>query len=254
MLLIAVSLVGCGNKEEAGDDTAANPLDAALLTEGKIIFGTSPDYPPYESLDSQGNLEGFDIEMVKYVVDILNKQQGTNYVPEFKQMDFSTIVSALSATQIDIGVSCFTYSPERDCIFSTPYLTSKQIIVTREDTGITCAEDLVGKKVAAGTGTTGAEALVEIIGEENVLCPGDYTIMYQALQAGQLDAVVSDEAVGLNYVKEMGLIQCEEPLVLEETSLIIKTGNTTLADAVNKAIEEFLTTSDYTALKDKWGL
>ena len=49
-------------------------------------------------------------------------------------MDFNNIIGALQATQIDIGLSGFTYNPERECWFSTPYLNSKQVIITRNDT------------------------------------------------------------------------------------------------------------------------
>ncbi len=253
-LCLILGLAACGSSSSNNEAPAANPLDEALLTSGKIIVGTSPDYPPFESLNAAGEVEGFEVDLLNGVMEVFNQQNGSSYTVELKQMDFSTIISALQANQIDVGMSGFTYSPERDCIFTTPHLVSRQVIVTREDTGINGPDDLVGKKVAAGTGTTGAEALAEVIGEENVLYPGDYTVMYQSLAAGQLDAVVSDEAVGDNYVKEFGLKKCETPLVNEEMSFIIKTGNTVLADAFNKALEEYMKTDAYKALLDKYGL
>ena len=250
-LCMFIGLCACSSKQEEVND---DPFADALLTSGKIIVGTSPDYPPFESLNAQGEVEGFEVDLLNEVLKIFNEQNGTDYTVELKQMDFSTIISALQASQIDIGMSGFTYSPDRDCIFATPHLVSKQVIVTREDTGINGPDDLMGKKVASGTGTTGAEALAALIGEENVLYPGDYTVMFQSLAAGQLDAVVADEAVGDNYVKEFGLKKCEKSLVDEEMSFIIKTGNTKLADAFNKAIETFMATPEYEALKDRYGL
>ena len=252
-LCLLFGLAACGSSSN-NNNAPANPLDAALLTSGKIIVGTSPDYPPFESLNAAGEVEGFEVDLLNAVMEIFNEQNGTNYTIELKQMDFSTIISALQANQIDMGMSGFTYSPDRDCIFATPHLVSKQVIVTREDTGINGPEDLPGKKVAAGTGTTGAEALGEVIGAENVLYPGDYTVMFQSLAAGQLDAVVADEAVGDNYVAEFGLKKCETTLIDEEMSFIIKTGNTVLADAFNKAIEEYMKTDAYKALLEAYGL
>ncbi len=249
-LCFLFSLCGC----DSSDDTEDSPFKDALLTEGKIIVGTSPDYPPFESLNAQGEVEGFEVDLLNEVMKVFNEQNGTNYTVELKQMDFSTIISALQANQIDVGMSGFTYSADRDCIFTTPHLISRQVIVTREDTGINGPDDLAGKKVASGTGTTGAEALGELIGPENVLYPGDFTIMFQSLAAGQLDAVVADEAVGDNYVTEFGLKKCEQSLIDEEMSFIIKTGNTVLADAFNKAIEAYIDTPAYQALKEAYGL
>ena len=247
VIMCLFSLAACGGNKEA------ETFEDALLKEGTIIVGTSPDYPPFETLDSNGNLIGFDIDMMNGLVAYINAQQGTNLVVEFKQMDFNNIIGALQATQIDIGVSGFTYNPERECWFSTPYLNSKQVIITRNDTGITTAADLAGKKVGAGLATTGADAASEIEGVELVQ-PGDYTVMFQALAAGQLDAVVCDEAVGDNYVAEMGLVKCEEALVDESMSIIANKSNTLVQDAIDQAIAEYVTTDEYQALLVKWGL
>ena len=226
MIMIVLTLGACTSnqtqQEEQPQEEVNNEVPAfvnSLLTKDTIIVATSPDYPPFESLNAQGEAEGFDIDALNEVIKILNEQNGTNLKIELKQMDFSTIISAAQANQIDMGVSAFTYNPERDCDFSTPYLYSAQVIVTRNDTGITCAEDLAGKKVAAGTGTTGDAAAQEIEGVEMVY-PGDYTVMFQTLQAGQIDAVVCDKAVGENYVKEMGLVLIEPALVEEDMSYI----------------------------------
>lgn len=248
MILVVMclcSLCACGNNKEV------TSFEDALLKEGTILVGTSPDYPPFETLDANGQLIGFDIDMMNALVSYINQQQGTNVVVEFKQMDFNNIIGALQATQIDIGLSGFTYSPERDCWFSTPYINSKQVIITRDDTGITKAEDLAGKKVGAGLATTGADAVSEIEGAELVQ-PGDYTVMFQALKAGQLDAIVCDEAVGDNYAAQMGLVKCEEALVDESMSIIANKDNTFVQDVINQAITEFIASDEYKALLTKW--
>lgn len=246
-VLCVFGLCACGSKDEAAT------FEEALLKEGSLIVGTSPDYPPFETLDANGELIGFDIEMMKELIEIINKQQNTNLTVEFKQMDFNNIIGAMEANQIDVGLSGFTYSEDRDCFFSTPYLNSKQVIITREDTGIASAADLSGKKVGAGMATTGADAVAEIEGAELVQ-PGDYTVMFQALKAGQLDAVVCDEAVGDNYVASMGFIKCEEVFVDESMSIIANKEKTLIHDAINQAIEEYVTTDAYQALLTKWEL
>ena len=244
-VLMMMGLAACGNQK------TVSSFQDELLTSDKIIIGTSPDYPPFESLDANGNLNGYDIDMLTEVVAILNQQNGTSYTIEWKQMDFNNIITALQASQIDLGVSCFTYDPDRDVIFTTKYLDSKQVIITRADTGITTPADLAGRKVAAGAGTTGAQAAQEAGAE--LVYSGNYTYMFQALQAGQLDAVVSDEAVGDNYVKTMGLVKVEEALTVEEAEIIIKKGHTYLEEVFNKALETYMASDAYAANKEKWG-
>jgi len=248
-IALTVGLTACGSSGTA-KPTAA--FADELLTSDSIIIGTSPDYPPFESLDASGTLQGFDIDLATAVVDTLNQANGTSYKIQWKQMDFSNIVTALQAGQLDLGVSCFTYSPDRDVIFSDKYLDSKQVIITRADTGITTPADIAGKKVAAGTGTTGAQAAIDAGAE--MVYPGDYTIMFQALQAGQVDAVVSDEAVGDNYVASMGLVKVADALTVEEAEIIIKDGNTDLEAAINSALATYMASDAYAQLKTKWGL
>jgi len=254
LLLVAVLMlvfVGCnGNSTPTNTD---KPFTNELLTSNKIVIGTSPDYPPFESLDASGNLVGFEIELLEAVVAILNEQQGTNYTIEWKQMDFETIIGALQAKQVDFGVSSFTWAADRDCIFTTPHLLSKQVVITRADTGISQISDLVGKKIGAGGGTTG-EQEAKKIEKATVLNIGDYGMMFQALQAGQLDAVVCDEAVGDNYVKTMGLVKLEETLLDESVSVIIHNDSPELAKVFNAAVEAYMATDAYSALLAKWDL
>ena len=248
VIMCVFGLAACG-----GNKADATTFEDALLKDGVILVGTSPDYPPFETLDANGNLMGFDIDMMNTLINYINAQQGTNLTVEWKQMDFNNILGALEAKQIDIAVSGFTYSEERDCWFSETYLNSKQVIITRADTGITCADDLSGKKVGAGLTTTGAMCVEEIEGAELVQ-PGDYTVMFQALQAGQLDAVVCDEAVGDNYVAAMGLVKCEEALIEEDMKVIANKKNTLVHEAIDAAIKEFKTTDDYHNILVKWGM
>lgn len=250
LLLVFVcllSLTACSSNEEA------TTFEGSLLKKDTLIVGTSPDYPPYETTNATGELEGFEIDAMEKIVTILNEQQGTNLTIEWKRMDFNNIVGALQANQIDVGMSAFTYRADRDCLFAKPHILSKQVIITRNDTGIMTKEDLVGKKVGAGMGSTGAAEVENIEGAELVQ-PGDYTIMFQALAAGQLDAIVCDEAVGDNYVASMGFIKLEEALVDENMSAIINKNKPLIEEAFSKAVEEFVNSEDYTALMNKWGL
>lgn len=253
-------LAGCGTPKASSSGSGNGSGNATgaeftneLLTSGKLIVGTSPDYPPYESLNTNGEIEGFDIDMIREVVAIINSKHGTNLTVEFKQMDFNTIIGALQAKQVDAGLSAFTYDPERDVIFSTPYLTSKQVVVVNADSNITTVADLEGKKLAAGLGTTGEAAAKEIPGA-TVTNPGDYQMMFVALEAGQIDAVVCDEAVADNYVREKGFVKLAETLIDEENSIIIDNKNTELAKVINEAIEEFTKSTKYEELKEKWNL
>ena len=259
-VLLVLGLTACGGSSaDSGESTETNdPLADALLTSGKIIVATSPDYPPFESLSASGELEGFEIEMIGQLVDVLNEQLGTSYEIEFKQMSFDTIISAVQAKQADIGLSAFSYTEERAQMvgFCNTHISTNQMIITRNDTGIASPEDFeAGMKVGAPESTTAYMIVSEYFPELEVVTPGDYTVIFQNLVAGNLDLVVADYAVGINYVNENdNLVMCEEPLLSETLSMIVNIDNTTLKDALNTALDTYLASEQYQALKDAWGM
>ena len=85
----------------------------------------------------------------------LTESEGKTYKLEFKQMDFDNIVTQLQGSQIDLGISGFTYDKERVVEWSNPYTATAQVAVLPKDSKIASAKDLEGKKIAAQTGATG---------------------------------------------------------------------------------------------------
>lgn len=63
VIMMAVMVTACGG----GDNT-----DSGDKKETKLLIGISPDYPPYESLNTKNEMEGFDIDMTK--TDIKRKE------------------------------------------------------------------------------------------------------------------------------------------------------------------------------------
>ena len=235
------ALTACGGSEEDAD---TNPV---------IKVATSPDYAPYEYYDEDGNITGFDYDALAVIEAYLAEEiPGVSF--EWHAMNFDTIVSAVQTGQMDLGVSCFTYDPERDVLFSDPYLTSAQVLVVVDDYTITTKEELEGKKIGAGTGTTGEAAAIEQIPTAEVSSSGDYTVTFEILKNGGYDAVACDEAVALNYVKAGGFKILEEKLVSEEVSIITSNDDTELMSFLNSAIAKFVESEDYDLLKEKYAL
>ena len=245
ILLITLScllMCSCSNKNTKNNET----------TNTTVLIAISPDYPPYESLTVSNELEGFDVDMVEWLFSYINSK-GYNYTYEWKQMSFDTIISAIQTDQVDLGVSGFTYDPERKVLFSTPYFKSAEVVLVNSDSDINSVEDLKGKQIGAQMGTTGEACANEIEGA-TVMAIEDMGICVQTLQAGGVDAVIADLAVANNYASNGNFKVLEEMLLDEDNYVIAKEGNNELMDIINEAIEAFKASSDYQKLADKWGL
>lgn len=235
VLMMVLALSGCGGK--SNDKTT-------------LLIGISPDYPPYESLENN-KMVGFDIDMTEELVKIMN-DNGGKYAYEFKQMSFDTISASIVSDQIDLGISGFTYHKEWDVEWSTKYNNSKQVALVAKDSAINTIVDLEGKTLGAQLASTGESAAKEIKGA-TVKPVKDVKILIETLNSGGIDAVILDEAVAKNYVKEAGFKMLNESLLEEENLILARKGNTDLINDINKALETFIKSDKYQELKDKWG-
>ncbi|MDO4465781.1 MAG: transporter substrate-binding domain-containing protein [Bacillota bacterium] len=239
---LALSMVACGNSNA--------PQEEAGKT---LTIGTSPDYEPYESLDKDGNIVGFDPDMVKLFEEYLTESEGETYHLEFVQMDFDNIITQIQGNQVDLGISGFTYREDRKVEWSKAYLGTSQVAVVPEGSSIKTLDDLKGKKLAAQTGATGEIAAKEVEGAEVVGLKNVQDIM-NALAANQYDAAIVDLGVAKNYVSNAKFVMLEGSLMDEQNYIIAKEGNKEVIELMNKCIEKFIASEDYIKLCEQYGL
>ncbi len=248
LMIIMISLlmiVGCSVKEPES-------LVDELLYDDRIVVGVSPDYPPFQYLNNKGEVVGFEVELFSELVNIINRNYNLNLKIEYRQMAFEMLISSIHTRQVDVGSSGFSYSPDRDGVFSETFLDSEQIVVVNEDSDIETLDDLVGKRIGANLGSTGEEAVKDI--KDVRITNSEYTIMFTALKSNSLDAVATDMIVGNQFIKELGLKRLEEPLMVEENKLLFRHDLKFLDKAFNESILEYLDTDEYQELLEKWGL
>lgn len=93
---------------------------------GKLIIGTDPYWPPYQYLDEDGNLIGFEVDLIEMIADRLD------LTVEWKTLGFDAIIPEVKAKTIDLGVSGFSITPERSEViqYTMPHsVTEGQIIM-----------------------------------------------------------------------------------------------------------------------------
>lgn len=240
-LSMVATLAGCASTTEES-------------TEEVITIGISPDYPPYENKTPEGELVGFDIDMVEWFQDYLNEnEEGTTYSLEFKEMSFDNIITQIQGDQIQVGISGFTYSEDREVEWSDPYIQTAQVAVVPEGSDITSTDQLAGKVLAAQTGATGEIAANEVEGA-TVQSIQNVQDIFTGLAANQFDAAIVDLGVAKEYVSNGNFTMIEGTLLEEQNYIIAKQGDTEMIDLMNKCIKAFLESDDYTALCEEYDL
>jgi polar amino acid transport system substrate-binding protein len=157
---------------------------SVIKARGTLVVGTSADYPPYESVDSNGNFVGLDMDLVREV----GKRMGVKV--EIKDMGFDTLIAAVQNKKIDLVAAAMQGTAERDKTvdFSIPYNFVKDAFVTstKANVKMSAPKDAAGKKIGTQTGTI-QEGWIRKNLVETGLTPEDHLFQYERVDNAGLD-------------------------------------------------------------------
>ena len=259
-----LSLAACGGSastetvsseaasSEAVSTEEAASADAAAVTTvnaGKLTMSTNAAFPPYEMTTDAGDFEGIDIE----VAGAIAKKLGLEL--QVDDMDFDAALLAAQKGKADMVMAGVTVTDERQKVmdFSDTYAEGIQSIIVPEDSDIASADDLTGKAIGTQRGTTGYIYCTDDFGEDNVIAYDDGLTAVQALNNGQVDAVVIDNAPAQEFVAaNPGLKILDTAYAQEDYAIGVAKGNTQLLDAINGALEELQDDGTLQAIVDKY--
>lgn len=214
------------------------PFAALAETESDMIrIITSADYPMFEYVDSNGNIDGFDIAVIRAAMDMADLVENEDYT--ISHIDFDFLLSELEAGNADIIIAAMTIDEERaeSVLFSEPYFDAYQAITVAEGSEISCVEDLKGKKIGVQQGTTGDLVASEIEGAEVERYSKPLEAMMD-LQRGTLDAVVTDVAPSRVLAAQLGgLVVVEDAsFETEQYGIVMRKGEDEAMAFINSAI------------------
>ncbi|CAM3756820.1 basic amino acid ABC transporter substrate-binding protein [Cohnella lubricantis] len=253
ILLIALALIlvaaGCGKKNS---ESGASGGDSDVV----IRVGTDASYAPMENMDKD-KIVGFDVDFL----DAVMKEAGLSYKLENSGWDPLFIeLDKGSSSAYDAGISAVSITDDRKQTydFSIPYYESRNMILTREDSTIQSALDLKDKKVAVQGATTADDLMKSIMGETNTNLKrfDSNTLALMELQNKGVDAVVADNAIVLEYVKnnpdqKFKTIEDKTNFAPEYYGIIFPKGSD-LKAKLDPAIEKVRSSDTYKEIYKKW--
>ncbi len=218
-----------------------------IVADQKIVVATSPDYPPYEFMDMQGNIVGADIKLAEYIAEKL----GVELVIE--ALDFDTVLAAVTGGTVDLGIAGMVPKDERreSMEFSDIYYNdgNQVIVILKENADkIKTLADFDGKTVGAQNGTLQQElVMTQLPGatmEQIVKIPdGIMSVMTKKIDGIALASVVANQYVA-NYPD---LVICETMFEYEPlgVSIAMPKGETALKEAIDGIVLEIMDSGIY---------
>lgn len=237
MLLTVLSFTGCGK-------------DGKTLAEvkkaGKLTVATSPDFPPFESLEGD-KVVGIEVD----IMNLIAKELGVEL--EIVQMDFDAVLMGIQSAKYDCGMSGITASEERkeNMLFTTPYYNAAQVIVVKEGSAIKGKADLTGKKVSVQTGTTADQGCTDEGLDVSAFAAN--ADAKAALTTGKVDAWVVDNLTALQMVEEGdGLVILEEKMTEEPYAFAFAFGSEDLVEEIDKILKKLIDDGTVESIFEKY--
>ena len=247
-------LAGCGSSSTgasatptASESTEVSPETTS--SDNVIVMGTNAEFEPFEYRDGL-EITGFDVEIAKKVAEKLGKEL------VIEDMAFDSLIMALNSDKIDFIAAGMTATDERktQVDFSDSYFNSQQMIIVKaDDTSISTAEDLVGKKVGVQLGTTGD---LFVSGTEGIAEIAQFqtgTLAVMDLKNGKIDAVVIDAEPAKKMIEgQSDLKLLDAPFIEEEYAIAVKKGDADVLTAINETLADIKADGTYDEIYTKY--
>lgn len=226
-----------------------------IKNRGYIIVGVKTDTRPFGYLENGKNV-GFDIDIAKYIAkDIFHDSSKVKFV----QVTPSNRLYFLNVENVDMIIATMTTSPERRAIinFSKPYFVAGQAILVRRGSKINGLADLENKNLGVLYGSTAEKNIRIIAPSVNVYGYKTYHDAYNALKAGKIQAITSDDTILRNYALIDSSVKLLPKRYTKEFYAVgVRKGDDTkaLLKVIDMNISNMLNDGTLTSLKRKWKL
>ena len=215
-----------------------------IKAAGKIVVGTSADYPPYEfhllpELESE--MVGIDIDIAEAIAANLNVKL------EIKDIVFSKLFDELAAGNIDLALAGLSPTESRKHIvdFSIPYYQAIQnMLIRAEDKDrITVLDDLRGKIVGTQKGSIQEDMARNLVNGATFFLHEGIDELIAALLQKKVDAVILEKPVAETFAtRNKGLLNLEcsagsQPL---GSAAAVRKGDVDLLERVNLVLEKLI--------------
>lgn len=242
-ILAAAAITGCANKAA----TSSNETKAEVKQPITAVAATSGVSNPF-SYQKDGNLTGYDVEVLKKIFEGLPQ-----YKLEFNVVEFEGILNGIDSGRFQLGVNNFSSNPERreKYTFSLPVIENANVFVVRkDDEKLKSLEDLSGYKAVTEVGNSGA-TLLEKYNKEHPDAKADiiytdenFVKQFESIESGRYDVRIISRISAEKAIREQGFNNLKIVPFSSTNSdpgsyiLFAKNGDQELVDAVNKRIKE----------------
>ncbi|MDZ4670881.1 MAG: transporter substrate-binding domain-containing protein [Phototrophicales bacterium] len=220
----------------------------------EITVAVENEYPPFNSINSDGVGEGWDYDALEELCARLN------CVPVFTEIVWDDFIQSVGDGVVDMGADGVTRLAERYELvdFSMPFVEFSQVLVVNiADTRFSTIDEFIATdaKILAFEDSTNYDSAVALVGEDRVEATlANTTSLITQLIAGEIDAIALDAVTAQRFLDETSdaIRAFPDPISDVEELAFIFPNNSELISAFNIALETMRLDGTLTALNEKW--
>ena len=201
--------------------------------KNEIVMVTEAGFAPYEYYDNN-KIVGVDVEIAKEIASALGKKL------VIKDVYFDAIINEIKSGKADFALAGMRVNEERkkQVDFSNTYISSKQIVIVRNDSDIKNISQINNKKIAVQLGTIADSYVTNNNITKDIVRQKKYLSMAEDLKAGKVDLIIMDELPGKKIVENNENLIILDGFVFEDNyAIAVKKGNTQLLNKINEVID-----------------
>lgn len=220
----------------------ANLTGIKTIEPGVLTVGTNATLQPFEYVDENNNIVGFDIDLIKKIAE--NEGLKVKVVNE----EFDSLIPSIGSEKIDLAIAAITKNEEREKVvaFSNPYYISNQGVLTLKTTNFNKEDDFNNQTIAVQKGTISQDTIESLKKDKNlniiIKTYSDYNTMVEELLNSRVNAIALDRDTGKAHQKmHKSKLKYVDGTTLgwpdELNCIACSKQNVSLLNAINKQIE-----------------
>ncbi|MFO7811882.1 MAG: ABC transporter substrate-binding protein [Pelovirga sp.] len=221
-----------------------------VQSRGTVSFAMSGQYPPFNFVDQNNLLSGFDVEICSAIAS----RVGVKAKPLSTAWD--GIIAGLLTNRFDLICGSMAITEERlnSIDFSDPYYRSGAQLFVKKGSSLTSTDDLDNKKIGVTLGTTYEEWVRTNLSGVDVRTYKGVPDMLLEVMNNRIDGFITDRIVGAMAIDERNApIQMAGSLLYEERmGIALRQGNPQLKEAINAALAQMKEDGTYRDISMKW--
>lgn len=214
-----------------------------VRTAGRMVVGTSLDYPPFSFRNDQFQPDGFDVAVINNIANRLGVGA------DIRDMAFDSLFDALNTGQIDVAIAAISITPERDALvdFSNIYWIGEEGILARDDSPIASVQslsDMAGRRIGVQRGSVYQTWLQRDLIDTGITQPNNLFV-YETVDAAvrdlreqRLDLVITDRRVAELTATQGGVRLVGGGINPQRYAIAVRTGANALRTQIDLALTQ----------------